>query len=68
MLKRRRKELYFLIECNTAYFTKDEGIKFYKDNFSTETLLSWNDEFILSSMEQCKRMINDALKYSWHYK
>ena len=55
------KEFYFLIECNTAHFFKNTGTAFYKDNFSTETLLSWNDEFILSSMEQCKKVINDGL-------
>ena len=55
------KEFYFLIECNTAHFLKTTGTDFYKENFSTETLLSWNDEFILSSMEQCKKVINSGL-------
>ena len=55
------KEFYFLIECNTAHFFKNTGTDFYKDNFTIETLLSWNDEFILSSIEQCKKMINNGL-------
>lgn len=57
------KEFYFLIECNTAHFFKKTGTDFYKNNFSTETLLSWNEEFILSAIEQCKKMINDGLNY-----
>ena len=49
------KELYFLLECNTAYFCKNEGINFYKENFTTETLVSWNEEFVLLQLEECKK-------------
>jgi len=55
------KELYFLLECNTAYFCKNEGINFYKDNFTIETLLSWNEEFILLSIDECRQNIIDGL-------
>ena len=55
------KEFYFLIECNTAHFFKNTGTAFYEENFTTDILLSWNDEFILSSIEQCKKMINGGL-------
>ena len=55
------KQLYFLIECNTAYFTKSEGIKFYKDNFTIETMLSWNEEYVLLSIDDCRQNIVDGL-------
>ena len=55
------KELYFLFECNTAYFTKREGIQFYKDNFTKETLISWNEEFVLLSIDGCRKNIVDGL-------
>ena len=61
LTKDTAKEFYFLIECNTALFCKRTGIDFYSENFTVETLLSWNEEFILSSIEECKMNITKGL-------
>lgn len=53
--KETAKEVYFLMDCSTAHFFKKEGTNFYKDNISVEELLSWNEEFVLSKIDECKK-------------
>lgn len=53
--KETAKDMYFLIGCNTALFRKEEGMNFYQTSFQIETLLSWNEEYILAKIEEIKQ-------------
>lgn len=51
------KRLYFVERCNLG-FVDEEIVKWYKDSFDGETLMSWRCEYILKCIDETYKLIN----------